>query len=343
MENSHLPRPFDPTKVDRVITHGGCADGKAAAWPFWRVNRDRYLAGTFKIDEVVHGQPPPDVTGEFVVITDFCYPIDVLRRLADKAKLIWIFDHHKSAERDARLAGLLPNTFYIFDMTRSGAQIAWDVVERSNAHEPRPSFIDIIADRDLWEWKIPFSKEINKALFTRGYYTWENMEGLYDLENSDPHAFVSFLKNMKKAGKVICDQEDKDIAAACYKGILANFKPPTTSTLVKKDGMSWYVEDPAKSYFACLTTGPKQLCSEICNQLLELHPQINVAAMWQYDFVTNEWWVSCRSRKSDADRVDLSEICAKFERGGGHASAAGFTIFGSKCQDLRTYFTPCPI
>ena len=341
MENSHIPPLFDPTKVDRVITHGGCADGKAAAWPFWRVNRDRYLAGTFKIDEVVHGQPPPDVTGEFVVITDFCYPIDILQRLADKAKQIWILDHHKSAERDVYLAALLPNTVFTFDMTRSGAQIAWDVVVRSNAHEPRPSFIDIIADRDLWEWKIPFSKEIGKALSTRGYYTWENMEIMASLENSDPKAFDSFLKSMKKAGKVICEQEDKDISIACTNAILTNFKPPTTSTLVKKDGLSWYIEDPVETYLACLTSGPKHLRSEICNRLLELHPKVDIAAMWQYDYATNEWWVSCRSRKSDTGRVDLSEICSKFKRGGGHASAAGFTIFGSMCQDLRTYFTPC--
>lgn len=335
MNTTRYQPPFDPTKVDRVITHGGCADGKAAAWPFWRVNKIRYQAGTFKIDEVVHGQPPPDVTGQFVVITDFCYPAENLRDMAEKAKALWILDHHKSAERDVTAAALLPNVKYIFDATRSGAQIAWDVLNGEGT--PRPFFVDLIADRDLWEWKLPFSKEINKALSSRGYYTWENMENLAHLEHGV--MLDNFLSSMKEHGKVICEQEDKDIAAACSNAVLTAFKPPTKFQVVKDSGgLSWYVQDPVKTYSAYLTSGPKHLRSEICNRLLDNHPKVDIAAMWQYDFATNEWWVSCRSRKSDS--VDLSEICSKFERGGGHASAAGFTIFGTKCQDLYTYFTP---
>ncbi len=335
MNTTQYQPPFDPTKVDRVITHGGCADGKAAAWPFWRVNKERYLAGTFKIDEVAHGQPPPDVTGEFVVITDFCYPASVLRDMAEKAKALWILDHHKSAERDVVSAALFPSTFYTFDMTRSGAQIAWDTL---NGDVSRPFFVNLIADRDLWEWKLPFSKEIDKALFTRGYYTWENMENLASLEIAEPETFKSFLRDMKEVGNIICGQEDNDIIAACSNVVLTRFSPPTIERLVKDNtGLSWYIRDPVEKYVVGLTTGPKHLRSEICNRLLENRPDIDFAAMWQYDFVSNEWWVSCRSKKGK--HVDLSEICSKFERGGGHPTAAGFTIFGSKCQDLWTYFT----
>jgi hypothetical protein len=51
------------------VYHHPCADGHTAAWAVWR-----RFGSAVKFHPGVHGQPPPDVTGEHVVIVDFSYP-----------------------------------------------------------------------------------------------------------------------------------------------------------------------------------------------------------------------------------------------------------------------------
>ena len=46
-------------------------------------------------------------------------------------------------------------------MTRSGAGMAWDFF---HPMIPRPLFIDYIEDRDLWQWKLPYSREFSAGL-----------------------------------------------------------------------------------------------------------------------------------------------------------------------------------
>lgn len=53
-----------------------------------------------------------------------------------------------------------------FDMNRSGSQMAWDYFFPDFA---RPAMIDYIADRDLWRFKLPGSREIAAVLFSHPY------------------------------------------------------------------------------------------------------------------------------------------------------------------------------
>lgn len=122
------------------IYHGHCDDGFAAAWVV------RCAAPFFDFHAGVHQQPPPDVTDRHVLLVDFSYRRPVLLEMAAKARSIVILDHHKTAAED--LAGFpAPPPFAewqrdhipviqhtndvervsaLFDMTRSGAGLAWD-------------------------------------------------------------------------------------------------------------------------------------------------------------------------------------------------------------------------
>ena len=139
-------------------------DGLAAAWIFVHQFKECPVIGC------KHGKPPPDISNQHVVIVDFSFPREQLIVLTTKNKSVIVLDHHKSAERD--LIDLnISNITTIFDMSRSGCQLAYDYIYGEGLN--RPCFLDIIADRDLWTWRIP-------ETFSKGYNSLEKMEELYN-------------------------------------------------------------------------------------------------------------------------------------------------------------------
>lgn len=165
------------------IYHGNCADGFTAAWAVWKALGDQveFVPG-------VYGQDPPDVTGADVIMVDFSYKRPVLEAMADTANSILILDHHTTAEAD--LAGY-PNPdpvagednwdahlmcvhegsyagapAVLFDMGRSGAQIAWDFFHPGS---PRPALVDYVADRDLWRFDLANSRAVAAWVFSHAY------------------------------------------------------------------------------------------------------------------------------------------------------------------------------
>ena len=137
-----------------VIYHGHCMDGACAAWVA------RAALGTVDLHAAFYGAEPPDVTGRDVLVLDFSYKRGVLQSMAAKARSFRVLDHHKTAQED--LAGL---DYCLFDMTRSGAGIAWDELMGGQ----RPWLVDYIEDRDLWRFKLPESEAVNSYLQTAGY------------------------------------------------------------------------------------------------------------------------------------------------------------------------------
>lgn len=163
------------------IFHGNCADGFTAAWAVRKA-----LGSEVEFHPGIYGNDPPAVTDRHVVLVDFSYKRPVLDQLFRQAKSLLVLDHHKTAAED--LAGIrepfgpgwprhLDNVaqdemencqqpYALFDMDRSGAQIAWDFFL---PHERRPRVVDYVADRDLWRFLMPFSREIAAALFSYPY------------------------------------------------------------------------------------------------------------------------------------------------------------------------------
>jgi oligoribonuclease NrnB/cAMP/cGMP phosphodiesterase (DHH superfamily) len=138
-----------PTQL-LVLYHGGCADGLCAAW----IARKLHPEAEFV--PVNYGQDPPNVKDRDVLILDFSYPRPVLLDMKQAANRLEVLDHHKTAA--AALEGL---DFCLFDMTKSGARLAW---EWFFPNDKSPWLVDYVEDRDLWAWKLPNSREVNAAL-----------------------------------------------------------------------------------------------------------------------------------------------------------------------------------
>ena len=156
----------EPSSVDCVIYHADCTDGFGAAFAAWKClgNRAEYHA-------CKHGTPPPNVKGKVVAILDFSFNNPTTKRMIEEADGLIVIDHHKSAMVELHD---ISNTH--FDMTKSGAMLAWEFFHPGK--EP-PKFIRYIQDRDLWTWELPYSKEF-AAAFDMIPFEFEEFEKFED-------------------------------------------------------------------------------------------------------------------------------------------------------------------
>lgn len=162
---SAAPHALSPDREGRplVIYHKDCTDGACAAWA-----AAHHLARA-GLPEPVLLAAHPGITPEgafaeewaIVFVVDVCIPRADVERLG-----AWVLDHHKTNE--PLLAGYERARF---DMSRSGAGLAWDEVQAilwglgyGVTQAARPWFVDYVEDRDLWRWALPDSRAINAAL-----------------------------------------------------------------------------------------------------------------------------------------------------------------------------------
>lgn len=136
-----------------VLYHANCFDGMGAAYAAWTLLGDSLT----EYIPVQYGSEPPEMeSGSNVYIVDFSYKKDVLDAIRAKSSNLVVLDHHKTAAED--LAGY-PNA--VFDMTKSGAILAW---EYFCPKAGLPKILDHIQDRDLWTWKLDGTKEVMAAM-----------------------------------------------------------------------------------------------------------------------------------------------------------------------------------
>src|ERR1017187_6705819 len=185
--------------MDLILYHRSCPDGFCAAY----IAKKRYPEA--QLVALDHGQPEDVITalistcaGLDVLMVDFSFRTRELNeRMAATAKSFRILDHHKTAQ--AVLEGL---AFATFDMNRSGAGLTWDTLFGAYDHavytsgvgirlgpgreyiglpEPnRPWYVDYVEDRDLWNHKLPKTKEINAFIMTLPFSleAWRNLESM---------------------------------------------------------------------------------------------------------------------------------------------------------------------
>ena len=282
------------------IYHGNCADGFGAAYAV----RKRY-GEEVEFYPGVYQQDPPDVTGRDVIMVDFSYKRPVIEAMAQDANSILILDHHKRAEEDLRQwkreaqeepqdytewnPGALstPLVCAIFDMERSGAMIAWSFF---HPFEPIPQLFKHIQDRDLWQFKLPGTREIQANLFSYPYdfESWDFM-----VKGSDnPEELALFAAQ----GAAIERKHFKDIAELL-------------KVTTRRMNISGY-DVPVANL-------PYTMSSDAGHQLAL--GEAFAACYWD----TPDGRVF--SLRSSEHGLDVSEIAKQFG-GGGHRNAAGFKL-----------------
>jgi oligoribonuclease NrnB/cAMP/cGMP phosphodiesterase (DHH superfamily) len=287
--------PFQ--RPDLCIYHHPCADGFTSAWAVWTRWPDiEFHPGSYDSTGL------PDVRGKHVLIVDFSYRADVLRRLRAEAASITILDHHKSAAED-----LLPvfdegGINGEFDMERSGAMMTWQYVWGDGAsndfnrhYQPDyvPWLVKYVQDRDLWQWKLPKSREVcaYAQLTAMDFKSWDKLA--QDLEDQDGY------NTAVEIGTALVKRAENEVGAAIR----------ATKRWMWIGG--YYVPVANVSHF---------MASDAGNILSKGQP----FAATYFDGPDGRCF-SLRSDKHDSKAVDVSKVAFALG-GGGHANASGFTM-----------------
>ena len=261
-----------------VLYHKGCPDGFGAAYAAWLE-----LGDTAEYIPMQYGGSIPDLPYniEWVYILDFSFSrpnMEILHRNYGSSKVI-LLDHHESALEN--LEGL--ENCHI-NLCESGATMAWNWF---NTHDEMPLLMKYIKDRDLWEWKLPCSKEISAYINS------------LDHDFNEWHRFKNILQTdfnyVVDIGDHFLRLQNKQVEQII-----------STATLKKIDGV------------IVPTVNSPILQSEIGHALLDEYPNRKFSGIW-YEYGKSRKW-SLRSREG----FSVKEIAKKFG-GGGHPQAAGFT------------------
>lgn len=259
------------TQYTHVLYHRGCPDGFGAAWAAWKVLADRA-----KYIPVTYDQPVPDLPSDaHVLMVDFCYPRPICMEIANKVESLRVIDHHQTSAD-----GMAGVPWATFDMSHSGAYLSWVHFHGLNV----PEFVLYLEDRDLWLFKMPYSREIAAALGSYPYeFTlWEQL-------------FTMGMEKLKLDGGTILRFQRQKVDEMCAK-------------------MYWKDFDGHRVPCANATT----LFSEVGDRLCQIHPDAPFAA---YYFIRPDGKVQWGLRSPG--RFDVTPI-AKKRGGGGHPGAAGF-------------------
>ncbi len=152
------PAKTDPNPL--ILYHGKCPDGFGAALAAWL-----YFEGQGEYVGVSHGKvlslaDLPPVEGRAVYILDFSFDVTIMQALDEACAKLVMLDHHKSAADKLGAFKCRCGAVH-FDMTQSGAMLAWKFFM---PEQPVPDLIKYVQDRDLWTWAFPRSAAFLSAL-----------------------------------------------------------------------------------------------------------------------------------------------------------------------------------
>lgn len=266
-----------------VIYHGGCSDGWCAAYTLHK------CMGGVDMVPAFYGQEPPCVDNRSVVMVDFSYKRDAMERMHADASSFICLDHHVTARE--QLYGL---SYCVFDELESGATLAIRFAEQRgfwfnltlDEQAGIKELAKYVKDRDLWQWKVPESREMNCALrsYPMAVTEWDKLA--YRISR-DPKSLIN-----------------EGIAITRYRNMLIK------SHVKHAKPMNLFGHN-----VPVVECSAGELASDVLQELAKGNP---FAASW---FSLGEEAVV--SLRSDDAGLDVGQL-AKGAGGGGHVHAAGF-------------------
>lgn len=275
-----------------VYYHSHCPDGTTAAWAALQAGLDAEYV------PLQHGDKTPiPKKARTVYFLDYAPKSrEELKALEEAASPhpVWVIDHHDTAQKV--LKGRTHHT--VFNMKHSGGRLAWDFF---NGHEvARPAIVDYTEDRDLWNWKLPRSRQIN---------AWLSSKPL-----NDPHGWDAHAKELERlppallsSGQAILDYQQRERELAAEKAVEFSL-PGGTKGGYKVLGANFAV---------------RSMISDLAGDLSKDRP---------FGFC---WWLDERglvvlSLRSREGGIHVGKLCGWFSEtydecvgGGGHRGAAG--------------------
>ena len=284
-------RDFKEPKDFLCVFHSHCADGFTGAWVVNKWAEDN--GHTVEFHPGVYGEDYPPIKMRHVILVDFSYDKETMITMSGVSASVTVLDHHKTAEAnmvDLEHLMYCPSEI-IFDMSRSGCEIAWDFFFPGKSP---PQVLEHIADRDLWTFKKMNTKKISSSVFAYEY-TFKNWDYLMHSQN---------YTTLCNDGEAIERKHNKDMLEL-YEG-----------TLVWRD-----IEVNGKLHVVPTFNVAYFHSSELGNHAMKtLQGYVPFALCW-YISSKDEYKYSLRSIDG---REDVSEIAKAFG-GGGHRNSSGMS------------------
>ncbi len=283
------------------LTHRDCADGMMSAW----VVRQRFPDAEVLFCDY-HDALPDIPLGSDVIITDFSYAGNELLKfiVSPQVKSLLLLDHHPRSKEivDNVLNGLAilqnlglfnkPVGLY-YDASKSGALMAWMHFFPDKA-VPEP--VAFVSDRDLWQFKLPKTKDF--------------MAGL-----------LSYPLDLNVWSNLLCQSSVVEVMLAIaphavrIQQAAVGWAIEHTLRTIEITGLVTLDDNGIQVYEAPLINCAHGVTSDACALLAKDH----LFAMAYYDTTTHRKF-SLRSNGFDC------QLIANFYCGGGHAKAAGFAV-----------------
>lgn len=303
-------------KLVYILYHENCLDGWASAYLAYRLYRDMGIQ-QIVLQPINYGGRESEVIGTIyddidahideIMFVDFCptqLTIDSLVSPAMNVGNIVVLDHHVGqCHLMAKYAEEYTNVHAEYSETLSGVGLVWrHWMEQRNASEQvkLPRMFAAVQDRDLWQFKLAYTKEICEALYCQSLNPWTvaHWDELYDSPTES-------LGNLINIGKTLLTYKEN-----AYEQIMKNAYPMCLAYR-DDDGVPTTITGLA-------VNAPYEYASEIGHRLAEQCGSFGL--VWNYN--GREGLAHCSIRGTNMDVLPI----AKQAGGGGHAKAAGFTM-----------------
>lgn len=304
---------IDPKSYDICFYHKCCPDGVGAALPF-------YLNGAqcIPVPPAFRATDEEHYANKRIVFVDVTPKRELFETILDKASHVCVIDHHKTAiDMITDMSEFIAQKEAIihYDVARSAAQISWALCFPDT---PEPFYISVIADRDLWKWEYPKSREIGNAMYSDGYYTLHGLSGLYyDMKDMSLHEINNFISELVYDGTIIENEKQREIESAVNRSVLCKFEGRTVR-------------------LSCSSVHR----SDIGDAILQQYNDCDFAVIVHYDYSRNEYWISFRADDREGGSDSMLDLVQK-NGGGGHPKACGMTV-NAEYISLWDIFEPMP-
>jgi uncharacterized protein len=265
-----------------VVYHSPCTDGFGAAFAIWLYHMNYRPQQEINFVPASYSDPAPELEeGTDVLVVDVSWSREEILRMKARANTFCLLDHHA---RTGETLLDIENVFYEAD--ESGATFAWKFLYET----PVPLFFRYIRDADLWQWKLPKSREFSAALASYPM-TFEAWNGLYGRPMAD----------------ILAEGE-----------AILRYQQQVVESLMDSEERAWFNVDGTLHRVPVMAC-PGLLASVAGNTLLAKHPEAEFAAVYYRLPDGKRKW----SVRSEDSRMSAREVAEAFG-GGGHRNAAGF-------------------
>ena len=295
-----------------VLYHANCLDGFAAAYAAWTKLGDNadYVPCQYGENSFLRALEQQPIEGRQVYVLDFSFSGEDMLFLYDNARTVTWLDHHKTAFES--WLGSMPdsgvwsgggeNFHATLNNHKSGAYLAW---EYFHPGESVPKFIRHVDDYDRWQFLMPGTKELNKAVWS---YTPWTFQDFLKYEGNTEQLIVE--------GAAILRAHNQNVQSVLHGGTrlcrIMHIKKRLPDSAVTQETSS--IVDATGLACNC----PSHLTSDVGHELANRSGTFGLC--WKQD---KNGKIICGLRSNG--EYDVSAI-AKALGGGGHKNAAGFEI-----------------